>query len=459
MSEAFLKNFKNVINYQLQEMDSQIQLSLDDISCPDRAELGQNIDLLYMRIIRIALRDTFGSKLSNSILYESGKNFASAYFEIDTVEQLCAYLNQLMIGKIRIVSKDSSMVIFEEDECAVCSGLPEIGETLCSFECGFIAGGLMKITGKDVFVNETKCWGIGDSVCRFEANLMTKGTLDDRNYNVNTVDMIASLASKASIAIELNKELQYKNDIFSKQLELAQNIQKKIIPDSKTFNSEYYQFYSYLQPFRKVGGDFFDMFNVSGERMGVAVADMAGHGIDAAMITSMVKLILRHCSKSQGIMENPSRVMEYVENDINEVIPDTYFSMIYMLLDPVRQSIRYVNAGHPTPILYRKKQNLMQLLKTNMPLVGLNKYMNDQKFIQSSVLYEPGDQLFLYTDGIPETRNSRGEFFHINRMLDIIRKSAGMSIGEVGNNIIHELNVHRNAISQADDICLIGIQL
>lgn len=459
MSESFLRDFKNVISHQLQEMENQMQLSLEDISCPIREELGGSIDLLYMRIMRVALRETYGRKLSAAILYEAGKNIAMSSFDILEINDLTDYLNQLMLGKTRVVETNGNHIIFEEDECAVCSGLPDIGEALCSFESGFIAGGLSKMLDMDVVVTETKCWGLGDQICRFEADLFPKGTLQNDGRQINTMDMIATLASKASMAIELNKELQYKNDIFNKQLEFAQNIQKSIIPDVSKFKSDRLDFYAYLKPFRKVGGDFYDIFSLNKDKVGIAIADMAGHGIDAAMITTMVKLILRHCSLTEGILEDPSRVMKYVERDMGDVLPNTYFSMIYLTVDMDHRSIIYSNAGHPSPILYRKKQNVIQFLKANLPLVGLNKYMPEQGFVSNSILYEPGDQLFLYTDGIPEVRNIKGDFFNINKMLDIIKDPKLESVDDIGKEIIRKATEFRSFMSQEDDICLIGVQL
>lgn len=459
MSESFLRDFKNVINHQLQEMENQVQLSLEDISCPIREDLGGNINLLYMRIMRLALRETYGAQLSAAILYQAGKNIAVSSFDILEINDLIEYLSQLMVGKTRVVETSGSRIVFEEDECAVCSGMPDIDEALCSFESGFIAGGLSKMLDMDVYVTETKCWGMGDQVCRFEADLFPKGTLENDGRQVSTMDMIATLASKASMAIELNKELQYKNDIFNKQLEFAQNIQKSIIPDVSEYKSEHLDFFAYLKPFRKVGGDFYDIFSLGGEDVGIAIADMAGHGIDAAMITSMVKLILRHCSLTEGILKDPSRVIKYVERDMSDVLPDTYFSMIYLTVDTKNQSITFSNAGHPSPILYRKKQNMVQFLKANLPLVGLNKYMPEQAFVSNSVLFEPGDQLFLYTDGIPEVRNIKGDFFNINQMLDIIKDSNLETVEDVGKEIIRKTTEFRSFMSQEDDICLIGVQL
>jgi sigma-B regulation protein RsbU (phosphoserine phosphatase) len=459
LNESFLRDFKNVINHQLQEMENQIQLSLEDISCPVRAELGSNINLLYMRIMRIALRDTYGGKLSAAILYQAGKSIAMTSFDILEISDLTDYLNQLMLGKTKVVETEGNRIVFEEDECAVCSGMPDIGEALCSFESGFIAGGLSKMLDMDVVVSETQCWGLGDGICRFEADLFPKGTLQNDGRQIGTMDMIATLASKASMAIELNKELQYKNDIFNKQLEFAQNIQKSIIPDASQFKTDKLDFYTYLKPFRKVGGDFYDIFKLGDENVGITIADMAGHGIDAAMITTMVKLILRHCSFVEGVLKDPSRVMKYVERDMGDVLPDAYFSMIYMTVDTRHQSITYSNAGHPSPILYRKQQNLVQFLKANLPLVGLNKYMSEQIFASNSILYEPGDQLFLFTDGIPEVRNIKGDFFNINHMLDIIKDPRLESVEAIGKEIIRQTSEFRSFMSQEDDICLIGIQL
>ncbi|MFZ7131435.1 MAG: SpoIIE family protein phosphatase [Eubacteriales bacterium] len=460
MEETYLSDFKNVINYQVNEINTQVQLSLQDINCPIRTELGQTIDLVYMRLLRIALRDTFGSKLSNSLLYESGKNLALNNIKVKNITELAEYLEQLMIGFIRIVHMDEHKIIIEEDECAVCSGLPDIGEPLCSFECGFIAGGLSSIYHQDIKVMETKCWGLGDTLCRFEADLKPKEQPREDQGKIDTVDLITTLASKASMAIDLNKELKEKNDIFTKQLEMAQNIQKKIIPHSDGFLSDYFKFYSYLKPFRKVGGDFYDFFHLNRDKVGIAIADMAGHGIDAAMITGMVKLILQHFKKVRGLLEKPSKIMELMEDDIQEVIPDNFFSMIYMVIDPHNLSIRYCNAGHPAAILYRKKQNIIQFLNANHPLVGLRNYIQeDYGFNQKSVLYERGDQLFLYTDGIPETRNNNGEFFHINKVLDIIRDPNDTDIDAICEQIIDSIKMHRNGKDEEDDVCLIGIQL
>lgn len=457
MIETYLDHFKEAITYQLNELEYQIPLSYKDISCPIRQDLGRNIDLVYMRIFRIALRDTYGSKLANSLLYHSGKSMAHNNFTISSIEQLLDHLSELMVGKIKIVYQDDKKIIIDEDECAVCSGMPVIGEALCSFEAGFISGGLSTIFNKDVKVTETKCWGLGDEICRFEADLSPTETIDE-DFNIDTIELIATLASKASIAIELNKELKYKNDIFNKQLEFAQNIQKKIIPHMDTFLSNDYEFFSYLEPFRKVGGDFYDFFHSESGRVGIAIVDAAGHGIDAAMITSMVKLILKHCSKQKSLLNNPSKLMEYVENDIQEVVPENFFSMIYMVIDPEKQSIRYANAGHPSAILYRKDKNIIQLLHSNQPLVGLRKYIDDS-FIHQSVLYEKGDQLFLYTDGIPETRNRQGQFYNTGKMLDTIRSSSHLTLSETCNNIISSLKAHRGDCSSQDDICLLGVQL
>lgn len=463
MEEAYFRDFKDVIDYEINEMNTQIHLSFEDINCPIRPDLGQNIDLVYMRLLRVALRDTFGSKLSNSILYESGKNLALHNIKVSTVDELLGYLKKLMIGITKVISISDNKIVLEEDECAVCSGMPNIGEPLCSFESGFIAGGLTSILKKEVSVVETACWGLGDNVCRFEATIFSNNegkTNQNPDKKINTVDLMTTLASKASMAIALNKELRKKNNIYTKQMELAQSIQKKIIPTYDLFASRFIDFYSYLKPFRKIGGDFYDFYELRHDKVGIAVADITGHGIDAAMITGMVKLIMQHFKKVKGLLEKPSKIMNLIEKDIKDVLSDIFFSMIYMVIDPHKLSISYCNAGHPSAILFRKEQNVIQFLNSNHPLVGLSTYIpDDYGFTQNSVLYEKGDKLFLYTDGIPETRNPSGEFFNVNRILDIIRDSRDEDVSDICKSIIASVEHFRNTNDQDDDICLIGLQL
>nr|WP_320026081.1 hypothetical protein [uncultured Acetobacterium sp.] len=85
--------------------------------------------------------------------------------------------------------------------------------------------------------------------------------------------------------------------LFDKQLEFAQNLQRKIIPSPGSFVSDHYHFYSYLRPFRKVGGDFYDFHFLDNGKISLLIADATGHGIDAAMITSMIKLSYSYTMK------------------------------------------------------------------------------------------------------------------------------------------------------------------
>lgn len=126
--------------------------------------------------------------------------------------------------------------------------------------------------------------------------------------------------------------------------------------------------------------------------------------------------------------------------------------MIYMVLDPIKMSICYSNAGHPSAILYRKNKNIMQFLHPNQPLVGLNQFIEDTSYNQQCILYEKGDQLFLYTDGIPETRNRNGQFYNTNTMLDIIKTSHDLTVREICKKIVASLDQHTKEKDPDDDV-------
>ena len=140
--------------------------------------------------------------------------------------------------------------------------------------------------------------------------------------------------------MESIKEYSELVSLFDKQLQFAQNIQKKIIPQPSEFVSDTYHLYAMLKPFRKVGGDFYDFHNLDEDKISLILADATGHGIDAAMITSMVKLIYSYAMENELVREHPSMLMQRMERDIEKQLTSTYFSAFALVLDPGANTLR-----------------------------------------------------------------------------------------------------------------------
>jgi len=228
INEKLKDTIEEIVNFSIEEIQKQKPLQLKDISCPHRLTMGNKISLTYYRVIRLmVIRELLGFTLSSKIFYQAGKRIGNR-MGFKSLDDLVNAFSEMIIGKTQLVEVTNTKIVAVEDECGTCSGLPKVGEPLCFFEGGFIAGGLESIFDKDASVVETKCWGLGDQICQWEATLYEKGTLNN-NHDIDksetTTETVANLIGKAVAALEfvedykrekeinlkLRKELEYQN--------------------------------------------------------------------------------------------------------------------------------------------------------------------------------------------------------------------------------------------------------
>ncbi len=246
--------------------------------------------------------------------------------------------------------------------------------------------------------------------------------------------------------------------LFDKQLAFAQNLQKKIIPSPGSFVSDHYQFYSYLKPFRKVGGDFYDFHFLDNGKISLLIADATGHGIDAAMITSMIKLSYSYTMKDNHINQSPSLVLKQIESDISQQMDNTFFTAIALILDPNEDILYFANAGHPDAVLLKSNQKI-ELLKPNLPMLGLQQFMTTMHYFDMRINFSKGDKLLLFTDGLIDAKNPNREEFSMERVVSVIKKSAELPINILGSHIIDACVDFKQEQAPSDDICILGIEV
>jgi len=147
------------------------QLTVEEISKTVRPELGADIGLLPWRLIRLIALNKYMGEVAGETAYIFGKQIGSALL-VKTPEDLLKTVKDLKIGKAKVAEQTDTNIIIDVTECATCAGIPNIGKPVCQFEAGVISGALEKILNKTVNVTETKCWGLGDKVCRFEVLIL-----------------------------------------------------------------------------------------------------------------------------------------------------------------------------------------------------------------------------------------------------------------------------------------------
>lgn len=200
------KQALQLIHESLQDTQSQHPLDIPEVFDFERPTLGDSVPLKLYRSIRLlAFREVLGARISAALLNVIGRS-VSKKMGVQSVPSLLSTLEDLSIGKAKIEEQNDDRLVLVVTECVTCSGAPNIGEPLCHFEAGFIAGSLEQVLGSRLRAVETHCWGLGDRICRFETKRVTS-----RSGDGDTLEILMQLASRASLAMENGIAVRQKN--------------------------------------------------------------------------------------------------------------------------------------------------------------------------------------------------------------------------------------------------------
>jgi serine phosphatase RsbU (regulator of sigma subunit)/anti-anti-sigma regulatory factor len=198
-------------------------------------------------------------------------------------------------------------------------------------------------------------------------------------------------------------------------LDRAMRIQRGLLPRSLPF-SERISVSTVYQPAGKVGGDFYDVFELDEDRVGIYVADTSGHGVSSAMVTMFLKRAFQPVRVTNGRREvvEPSQMLR----DLNRVVIEeglglsVFITMVYLVVDTRTGEAAYATAGHP-PFLVRRRDGTIERHRIAAPALGINP---DVKYSQEGLRVAPGELIVLYTDGVTDLRNAAGAFYGIERL-------------------------------------------
>ena len=253
---------------------------------------------------------------------------------------------------------------------------------------------------------------------------------------------------------ELNKtviQLTDTNEQNKRELEMAQKLQSsliaKVFPETKSLH-----FSSKYMPMAALGGDLYDVYQISDSVFSVMILDVCGHGIPAALITTMAKMSFSNNAKKYN---TPHEVISNVNMELTEILENSgnFLTAFYAIIDIKEKTITYTNAGHNMMYILHVNQTI-SYLPNNGPVIGIAKNID---FSSCSEKLYFGDRIILYTDGLIEARNPAGIMFDTHRLLDTINK---YSKADVDTFVIELCNYLKNFQAQApitDDIALLVI--
>ncbi len=246
-----------------------------------------------------------------------------------------------------------------------------------------------------------------------------------------------------------NNDLVIINDKNKKELLMAQRIQMSLIPKVFPY-SDIISFSALYLPMEALGGDLYDVYTISESKFGILILDVCGHGVPAALITTMAKMSFSTNSK---LFFNPDKVMESSNKDLCEAIQGSgdFLTAFYGIIDVDSMTIEYSNAGHNDMLIIHNNRDITPM-GTNGPVVGV---FNDMQFGCATVKLHPKDRIVLYTDGVTEAMNCEKSLYMTERLIGIIKQNTNKSSKEFTQILFNDIMTFKANVPHNDDIAVI----
>jgi phosphoserine phosphatase RsbU/P len=258
-------------------------------------------------------------------------------------------------------------------------------------------------------------------------------------FNKEMMRIVSAFANQAGISIENFRlmEQAFQTERYKEELKIAKTVQKSLLP-TKLEDDPDFEISAFAQSADEVGGDYYDTLRINDHQVALIIADVSGKGTTAAFHMSQMKGIFH--SLAQQELE-PKEFMERANRALAFCLErGSFISATYFVVDTKTKTIRYSRAGHCPVLYYKASEKKTQYLKDRGTALGMVRTRDYCRLVENNeVQYAPGDVMVLYTDGITEAKNTKGEEFDYDRLENALREVAGKSSREIENHIIQKL--------------------
>jgi sigma-B regulation protein RsbU (phosphoserine phosphatase) len=239
-----------------------------------------------------------------------------------------------------------------------------------------------------------------------------------------------------------------------RELQVASEVQKRLFPE-KSPETAAIACAGLCIPARGVGGDYYDFLDLGSGVTGIALADVAGKGIAAALIMSVVQASLRSLAETSmgSLADLAARMNRLLHRSTGT---SSYATFFYSEYDEATRVLRYVNAGHNPPYVWRGRDGSIEELPAGGTIIGM---FAQAGYEAAAVTLEPGDVFMAFSDGVPEAHNPAEEEFSEERVKEALGRSARLPVSEMSARILAELKEWMGDAEQYDDLTFLLMKI
>jgi serine phosphatase RsbU (regulator of sigma subunit)/pSer/pThr/pTyr-binding forkhead associated (FHA) protein len=279
-------------------------------------------------------------------------------------------------------------------------------------------------------------------------------TSDRKQFHQDDLDVLAAVAGQAAIAIQNAQmhESLLERERVTRDLRLAEQVQKRFLPQSVP-EIPGWEFFAHYDPAYEVGGDYYDFVMLPGNRVAVALGDVSGKGVAAALMMAKFSGDTRYCiltENSPGAAANELNHLLF-----SAAIEEKFITLSLSVLDTEKRTLTISSAGH-LPVMVRRPNGTVEEVGEEIAGFPLG-IIPEAEYKQTEVKLNPGDVVAVFSDGVTDARNLREELFDSRDKRRLLKRLAETAGGPetVGRAILQDIREFSAGHNQVDDITLI----
>jgi sigma-B regulation protein RsbU (phosphoserine phosphatase) len=258
---------------------------------------------------------------------------------------------------------------------------------------------------------------------------------------------------KAYDELKAAQEQLIEKERLERELKVAAEIQLSILPDVLPSHPDF-DFGGRILPARQVGGDFYDVFDLGDNRFGVLIGDVADKGVPSAIFMARAHALI--IAEADNVT-TPGEVLRMVNKHITRLEKSTQFvTALYGVLDTATREFSYARAGHEPPLLLEADGTVQRL--PHQPGMALGLWENIA-LDEYSLTLPKGSLLMMFTDGMTDCRNPKGEPFGLERIKSTMTELKDFSAQSGCDRLFDSLMTHQNGSKQDDDVTLVAVHV